>query len=211
MRNSHLIAIGFTAAAPSTTALVMTAAANVQPSCTQTGVNVTLLNFKGYHEVPWLVEYQGVKVASGTAKFTGSTSFPVDLDVPANADVDVKASWGNTPLDNPVIHTKARCMDTNTTTTSTVTTTTTTTTTTTVTTPTVTTPTTTSRKPPKPPKRKDCAYLLKVGAGKKTLVKQGCWKPAVTCKKGESRKAVRVGGQWYVTCIPSGRGVMVAG
>lgn len=210
MRKS-LIAVAGTATAVGITAFVMTANANVKPACTQTGVTLGFVGFNGYHEVPWNVKFQGATVASGVAKFTGSTSFPVDLDVPANSQVQVTGTWGKTPRDTQTITTPAKCLDTNTTTTATVgTTTSTTTTVPTVTTPTTTAPTT-SPKPPKPPKRKDCKFLLKVGAGKKTLVKHGCWKPAVVCKVGEDRRAVQVGGQWYVTCIPPGRGVMVTG
>lgn len=200
MKRTPLVLAASAVAAVAVVAGTMAASANVGGGCTTTGVNVTLSGFKGYHEVPWDVKStNGDVLASGRAKFTGQTTFPVVLDVVPNTPVVISAKWG--PVvgrDTGSAPSTAKCI--------TVPDTPPVTTPPTTPEPPVTTPTTpttpiTTPRPPRVPPRRDCAWLRGKGAGVKTLKKFGCYRTPARCLPGERRVVSRHGGVVTAICI----------
>lgn len=190
----------------------------VTTTCTPNGVDVTWFGFRpGVHtvtiEAPGLLPRQTLRVSNGTVT---SLAFPM---VAPFTVVRLVESWGPGPRETAETTTPVRCVvlpppppppvvdppppappapptpvppptppvveDS---------------------TPT---PPATPVKPPTPRKPLTCAQLRARGAGTVTLRKRGCVvvKPRV-CRAGWTRRAVRVGGTVYVTCIPPRRHVV---
>lgn len=105
MTSRHLIA----AAAAAALAVPAAATANVAATCTTDGVQVTLTGFDGTHHVPWTVTQAGRQVAAGTARVTGTTTFPVATPGVTGV-VEVRATWGPVvPRDTGTATTPVNC------------------------------------------------------------------------------------------------------
>ena len=191
------------------------AQATVTTTCTTEGVDVTWTGFRpGLHtvtiEAPGFLPRQTLRVGNGTVT---SLAFPM---VAPFTVVRLVESWGPGPRETVETTSPARCIE--------------------VPPPPVVDPPptappvpTTPTPPPPPPVVEDstptppappakptptrkpltCAQLRARGAGTVTLRKRGCVvvKPKV-CRKGWTRRGVRVGGTVYVTCIPPRRNVV---
>ena len=205
MTNRRMILAGLAVALAAPTV----AHGTVTTTCTPTGVDVTWSGFRpGVHtvtiEAPGLLPRQTLRVSNGTV-----TSLPFPTVAPFTV-VRLVESWGPGPRETAETSTPVRCVEV----------------------PPPPPPPVVDPPPPPPvdpppappvvedstppaptapparPPRKPltCAQLRVKGASAATLRRRGCVvvKPKV-CRAGWTRRAVRVGGTVYVSCIPPRR------